>query len=282
MKLFKIRNQNEYLDHVVKSREYLAMIQRTENSMIPNNGRKRFSVKGYSYTAGCEVDFKVGFEHAHADGSVNWREHLNCPKTGFNNRMRAAIHLFDSEAAAHQSDRIYISEQITPMYRYFATKYDVVVGSEYLGDRCPLGALDDRGIRNESLTNLTFPGNSFERVISLDCLEHFPDYVLAFRECARILSPGGKMLWSVPFVPGFSENLIRARINTQGEVEHLQEPEYHGDPLTTAGCLCFTHFGWEMLDQVRAAGFSDAYAVMFWSAAFGYLGGEQVIFVAHK
>ena len=60
MKLFKIRNQNEYLDHVVKSREYLAMIQRTENSMIPNNGRKRFSVKGYSYTAGCEVDFKVG------------------------------------------------------------------------------------------------------------------------------------------------------------------------------------------------------------------------------
>jgi hypothetical protein len=282
MKLFRIRNHSEYLDHIAKSGEYLANIQRTEKDLIPSNGRKPFKVKGYSYTAGCEVDFLVGYEHPHADGSVNWREHLQCSKTGFNNRMRAAIHLFDSEVAAYQTDRIYISEQVTPMYRYFAAKYDTVVGSEYLGDRCPLGASDDRGIRNESLTNLTFPDSSFERVISLDCLEHFPDYELAFRECARILTPRGKMLWSVPFVPAFSENLIRARINEQGDIEHIHNPEYHGDPLTSDGCLCFTHFGWEMLDQVRAAGFLDAYAVMFWSASFGYLGGEQLIFIAHK
>ena len=90
------------------------------------------------------------------------------------------------------------------------------------------------------------------------------------------------MLWSVPFVPVFSDNLIRARIDDRGGIEYLQPPEFHGDPLTTEGCLCFTHFGWEMLDQVRAAGFADAYAVLFWSASFGYLGGEQIIFIAHK
>lgn len=282
LKLFKIRNQDEYLDHVAKSSKFLTEIQRTEKKLLPASGQGCFTVPGYSYTAGCEVDFLVGYTHAHGDGSVNWREHLSCPRTAFNNRMRAAIHLFDSEVAAHTSDRIYISEQITPMFRYFADRYDSVTGSEYLGEQCPPGALNDRGIRNESLTNLTFADASFERVISLDCFEHFPDYELAFRECARVLSPHGKMLWSVPFISAFSKNSMRARINENGEIEHLLEPEYHGNPLTSEGCLCFTHFGWEMLDQVRAAGFSDAYAVMYWSPAFGYLGGEQLIFVAHK
>ena len=59
-------------------------------------------------------------------------------------------------------------------------------------------------------------------------------------------------------------------------------PEYHGDPLVASGVLCLTHFGWEMLDDVRAAGFKDAYAVLFYSAMFGYVGGEQVMFVARK
>ena len=134
MKLFRIRNRGEYVDHIARSGEYLANIQRIEKGLIPDDRRHPFKVRGYSYTAGCEVDFMVGFEHAHSDGSVNWREHLQCSKTGFNNRMRAAIHLFDIEAGAHQSDRIYISEQITPMYRYFADRYHNVVGSEYLGN----------------------------------------------------------------------------------------------------------------------------------------------------
>lgn len=282
LKLFKIRNQDEYLDHIARSSEYLAEIRRTENSLVPTNGRERFKVSGYSYTAGCEVDFSVGYEHAHADGTVNWREHLTCPKSSFNNRMRAAIHIFDSEIPAHKSDRIYISEQTTPIYRYFADRYDTVTGSEYLADLCPYGTSDYRGIRNEDMTNLTFQDKSFERVISLDCFEHIPDCLLAFRECSRTLTPRGKMLWSVPFVTTSSRNVVRARIVENGEIDHILEPEYHYNPLTKDGCLCFTHFGWEMLDQVKEAGFSDAYAVMFWSAAFGYLGGEQLIFVAHK
>ncbi len=37
-----------------------------------------------------------------------------------------------------------------------------------------------------------------------------------------------------------------------------------------------------MLDQVREAGFKDAYALCFHSSEFGYLGDEQFIFVATK
>ena len=52
--------------------------------------------------------------------------------------------------------------------------------------------------------------------------------------------------------------------------------------LSAAGCLCFQHFGWDMLDDLRAAGFSRARACAYWSPRFGYLGGEQLQFVAER
>ena len=88
------------------------------------------------------------------------------------------------------------------------------------------------------------------------------------------------MLWSVPFDRNSEQNIIRARLREDGTVEHLLEPEYHGDPVNQEGCLCYYHFGWQMLEQVREVGFRDAYAVLFWSREFGYLGGEQLLFVA--
>jgi SAM-dependent methyltransferase len=282
MKLFRIRSRDEYLEHVAKSDEYLSNIKRFENEIIPKIKRKHFKVKGFSYPAGCTVNFFVGYEFAYPGSTINWREHLRCSKTGLNNRMRAAIHIFDTEMAAHRSDRIYISEQITAMYLYFKTNYMNVIGSEYLGCRCLPGTNDERGIRNEDLTKLSFPDSNFDRAISLDCLEHFPDYKLAFNELFRILRPNGKLLLSVPFDTRYLKNLKRAIIKSSGEIEYLQPPEFHGDPLQEDGCLCFTHFGWEILDQLKDAGFSDAYAVLYWSALFGYLGGEQIIFVAQK
>lgn len=281
MKIFRIRSHEEYLNHIKESADYLEEIRNTEKKLTPSK-KKPFTVKGFSYTAGKEVDFRVGFEHHHGDGSINWREHLSCPVTYFNNRMRASIHLFDTECASCKSDKIYISEQVTYMYKYYCNNYKNVTGSEYLGNQCPFGSLNKKGIRNETLTQLSFPDSSFDRIISLDCFEHFPDYEVAFKECARVLAPGGKMLWSVPFVPVFTKNKIRAKLDSNGKVELLEPPEYHGNPLTSEGCLCFTHFGWEMLEQVRKAGFTDAYAIMYWSLPFGYLGGEQLIFIAHR
>jgi hypothetical protein len=89
------------------------------------------------------------------------------------------------------------------------------------------------------------------------------------------------MMWSVPFIPTSSENSIRAKVE-DGKITHMQPPEYHGDPLSESGVLCFQHFGWEMLDQVRDAGFRDAYALCYQSREFGYLGGESYMFVATK
>lgn len=67
-------------------------------------------------------------------------------------------------------------------------------------------------------------------------------------------------------------HLLRARLRDDGTVEHLVPPEYHGDPVRQAGCLAFHTFGWELLEEMRAAGFADVAAWQAWSPACGYLG----------
>jgi hypothetical protein len=89
-------------------------------------------------------------------------------------------------------------------------------------------------------------------------------------------------MWSVPFSLRSPTNITRAILNPDGSVRHILEPQYHGDPLTKDGVLCFTTFGWEMLDQVKTAGFRHAYAVPYQSIEFGYLGPEALMFFAEK
>jgi SAM-dependent methyltransferase len=279
MRIFRVRDYPQYCTHLSKMRGLFAHYQATEQGLIPP-GRDQFTVRGFSYPAGRMVDFAVDFKYSR-DGKVNWRERLICPVTGLNSRMRAAFHFLHIEASPYPDDPIYISEQVTPLHRFLASQFHNLTASEFLGDQVPLGAADEKGIRNEDLTRLTFPDESFDCVVSLDCLEHFPAFLQAFEECRRVLKPGGRMLWSVPF-SRTRENVTRARLADDGTVEHLLEPIYHGDPLSKQGCLCFTHFGWEMLEQVREVGFSDAYALLFWSLEYGYLGGEQILFMAHR
>lgn len=280
MRIHRIRSCEEFAAHTARNkntieqhRSYLEKI--TPHEQVP------FMVPGYSYTAGKQVGFLVDFQHSGNSGQVNWRERVCCPETYFNNRMRATFHLFDLEMEPYPDSRIYITEQVTPIYTYFSGKFPDTVGSEFLGDRLPFGSIDKNGVRNETLCALSFPDRSFDILISLDVLEHIPDYELAFKECARVLKDGGKMMWSVPFLPCSRSNVIRARIEN-GEIVHMLPPEYHGDPLSSDGVLCFQHFGWEMLDQMRGAGFRDAYAMCYHSIEFGYLGENQFIFVAVK
>ena len=280
MRIHRIRTYDGFIEHTTRNKRMIenhqAFLRRvTPTSQVP------FTVLGYSYTAGKQVDFLVDFQHSDKNGQVNWRESVNCPETFFNNRMRATFHLFDLEMESYQDSKIYITEQVTPIYTYFANKFPNTVGSEFLGDKIPFGSVDKNGVRNETLCALTFPDQSFDILISLDVLEHIPDYEQAFKECARVVKDGGRMMWSVPFISDNRINSIRAKIEND-EINYILPPEYHGDTLSGDGVLCFQHFGWEMLEQMRSAGFRDAYALTYNSSEFGYLGGEQFMFVAIK
>jgi len=47
---------------------------------------------------------------------------------------------------------------------------------------------------------LPFADATFDTILSSDVIEHLPDPVLAFREMARLLRPGGKVILNTPFL----------------------------------------------------------------------------------
>lgn len=281
MKIHRLRSLQELILHRQKNQEYAAQHVEYLRALTPSDGHSPFAVTAYSYPAGQTVEFLVDFKYSQP-GEVNWRERVVCPVTGLNNRMRATVHLFDIEMDVYPDMVVYLTEQVTPTFRYFSQKFRHAIGSEFLGNTVPLGQMNRDGVKNEDLCSLTFPSESVDAIVSLDVLEHVPQYTDAFRECHRCLRPGGKLMWSAPFLPGSQKNVIRARIGEGGVIQHILEPEYHGDPMTPGGVLCFTHFGWEVFEELKVAGFRDAYAVPYQSAEFGYLGPETFLFFAVK
>jgi SAM-dependent methyltransferase len=279
MKVFRLRNLDEYKEHVEKNRLNYAFIQQYE-SEISNHKHREFTVKGISYPANQYVDFKV--DYLYSDGhTINWRERLICPVTGLNNRLRCSIHILDFELSPYPESLIYITEQVTPLFSFLKNKFPNIIGSEYLGNDIQFGTLKNN-IRHEDMTKLSFRNESIDHYLSFECFEHIPSYKDAITEIYRTLKPHGFFLGSFPFDINSPDNLIKAKIDEKGNIIHLTEPEYHGDPVNEKGILCYTVFGWEMLDEFRRAGFRDVYVILIWSGTYGYLGGEQIFFVAKK
>lgn len=245
-----------------------------------------FYVPGFCYVCSEDVNFYSDFMYAYVDERgrrmPNWRERLLCPRCGLNNRMRASIHVFHQQCNPDRDDVIYLTEQITPMFSWFQNNYPNVIGSEYLGNTVPRGTTNSQGIRNESISDLTFPDAQFDYILSFDVFEHVPDFQKAFYECSRCLKPHGTLFFTIPFDLNLQENLVRAKINYRGEIEHILPPEYHGDPLNKDGCLCYHHFGWEVIDQLCNSGFSDIAFYFYWSMEYGYLGLDQFVLIAQK
>lgn len=271
-----------YVRHAERARRIWADRERIARDW--SQGGDVFHLPGYCDPCERRVEFLVDFLYASTLSErrePNWRERLVCP-CGLNNRVRAAAHVFRRFCQPTRKDPIYITEQVTPLYRWLTEEYDRVVGSEYLGDTIAFGATSQAGIRNESITDLSFSEASFAHVLSFDVIEHVPDYEKALRELGRVLQPGGNLLFSVPFLADTTQTITRARVTGEGKIEHLLPPEYHGDPMAEEGCLCFYHFGWDLLEAARRCGFSDVRAIAVWSREFGYLGGEQLLFLARR
>jgi len=243
-----------------------------------------FSVPGFCFVCRRPVSFRVDARHGLVDPDgrsiPNWRENLVCPGCRLNNRMRAAVQILHDVCGPKPDSAFYLTEQTTPMYHWLNRAFSDVIGSEYWAADTPVRIRKMKGLRNEDLTRLSFADRQFDFVLSFDVFEHIPDYRKAFRECRRVLKPNGVLFFSIPFVLHSAEHHIRVEIAPDGRLVHLVPPEYHGDPMQKDGCLCFRHFGWACLDELRQDGFSESAACLYWSEDFGYLGGEQILFMA--
>lgn len=240
--------------------------------------RRGSTIPGFSVSAGHPVDFVVRWP-ADATAMPNWRETVACPVTRLTNRVRAAYGLLLESAP--EIAKVYLTERRTTLYTHMASSRFDVTGSEFVAG-AERGSITPKGVRIEDVTQLTFDNASFDAILSLDVLEHVPDYGRALVEFSRVLRADGVLLLSVPFLTRSAATTIRARIGADGNIEHLRPPEYHGDPMSKNGVLCFYHFGWDLLNDLRSAGFRVAEGVFYWSDAFGYLGMPQFIIRARN
>ena len=202
------------------------------------------------------------------------REGLICESCGLAARMRACVSVLLANCGP--SARLYVTEQATPLFARLQDKGLMIVGSEFESDvikrerlTAQMHSCGGTGeVQFQDVTSLSFDDAAFDAILSCDVLEHVPAYRAAFAEFARVLTPGGTLVATFPFTDG-AETVVRATLDEAGAIRHVLPPEYHGNP-TGDGVLCFYHFGWDVLDVVRQAGFRHAEMVMPWAPQCGY------------
>lgn len=212
------------------------------------------------------------------DANADLRAHMDCPGCRLNARSRTALPVLVQDLLP-ETARLYLTEQASPAFVWLQRQFPGLLGSEFGLDaraRQRLqSAFEGMGgtgtLVERDVTQLDFDDASLDVIGCFDVLEHVPDYPLALRQFARCLRLGGRLVLTVPFRQDSDDTLVRARVRADGSIEHLQEPEIHGDPVA-GGVLCYYHFGWDLLDSCRAAGFGHAQWVRTWSPREGLFG----------
>ncbi|MDQ2067252.1 class I SAM-dependent methyltransferase [Xinfangfangia sp. CPCC 101601] len=262
------------------------MQRRAREMELGRSGGDPVRYPGHCDLCGLDTEFSCDWAiyYTHDDGSREpvWRERLVCGHCALNPRLRGAMHYLFASCGLNANSACYLTEQTTPLFGLLQPLCKGLVGSEYLQDGTLSGGRNGAGLRHEDVTALSFADESFDIIGTFEVMEHVPDYRAGLREMFRVLKPGGHLLATFPFRADLPQTLVRARLKDGGGIEHLLEPEYHGDPLSRDGVLCFYHFGWDILDELRLAGFRDARCLFYWSWEGGYLGGALPMFHATK
>lgn len=196
-------------------------------------------------------------------------------------RVRAVMLCMEDVIDRQQlaSPRIYAAEGLTAFAMRLRGLYPRFLGSEFTFDQSRKEWMYP--IPLEDLQNLSLPDGAFDIVSTNEVLEHVPSIDSALTEIARVLRPGGWHVGTVPFYYFAQEGERRSIIDEAGNVVHLLEPQYHGDPMNEGGVLVFEIPAWDILDRARKAGFRDAFMRFIVSARHGvvaeHIGGVLVL-----
>ena len=180
-------------------------------------------------------------------------------------RQRALIKVLQKEFPDWRYLQIYESSPCGASSRKLRNECKHYFPSQFYSDVQP-GACN-RGVRCENLEKMTFGDGSFDLVITQDVFEHVLNPALAFREIARILKPGGAHIFTVPLYRG-QQTVIRAA-DKGNEIQFLQEPMYHGNPVDKKGSLVVTDWGDDMGDFIRASSGLETEIFTFHEPALG-------------
>jgi SAM-dependent methyltransferase len=175
------------------------------------------------------------------------REDLHCTTCGMVNRERAALHIFLQEIHPSSDSTIYVTGLSSQNYAWLARRFPRAISSD--------------GTTGTGTTQHPFLDGSFDYILSLDVLNHLPDYQYALREMHRCLRPRGKLLFTVPFAS--KQEGTTTKSASDGEWRSRR-------------------FGWELFRDLKDTGFITPFAMTYWSKALGYLGEDQWVCMAEK
>ena len=215
-----------------------------ERSLV--QGTTPFLVQGLCFHCGRETPLHVDFEFGGDPLAArpNWRERLVCQVCGLNSKMRGLLHVLMEVVVPLPDPRVLVWEMEEELAGAVRAKFDDVT--------TVVGGV---GLPE------TLRQPPYDCLLAVDMFEREPDLGDAIERSLAYLSPGGGMVFSAAFLSDRERNRPLAGAEP-GEARR--------------------EFGWSMLQAFREAGFEDVVAHFFWSRAFGYLGREQVVFVARK
>jgi len=184
-----------------------------------------------------------------------------------------------SQFKSFSNFRIYNAETTGRVHHYMKdfTNY---VASEYLGDNSISGECIN-GVLHQNLMQTSFENDYFDIIITSDVFEHIADPYKAFAEVYRILKPGGRHIFTVPFYSDRYKDELRAVIDEYGTLKNLLPPIYHDDPIRSEGILVYVIFSMEMLLKLNDMG----YHVKMYNARNplkGILGTNAIVFDSIK
>lgn len=207
-------------------------------------------------------DAVLPFQFAVRENWTNLRNNFVCQDCGLNARQRMFIHVMQ-KCGIEGKENALIFERITPFFAQMQAQFPNVAGCEYFPDS-PQGGMVERAgiqIRNENMLDLTYETASHDALLHQDVLEHVPDVNTAMRECARVLKPGGLLIFAAPIFNFRTTSRKRAHLEGR-TIVYDDAPIYHGNPAANGGALVFTEIGQDMFDDMLSFGF-DRYQIYF-------------------
>lgn len=192
----------------------------------------------------------------------NLREGMRCARCRLTARQRLLYLAVAQTLSGTRGAPVAILERQSRLFRSLRRILPKLVGSEYLGDHCIPGrrylhrhagsAWRTSLLRHESITALSHAGASLAGLVHGDVLEHVRDTAGALQESARVLRPGGSVVFTVPFFPQSEATVHRGALDASGHRVDLHPPELHGDGVRPGGIYTWHNFGCDLFSQLQA------------------------------